>query len=110
MAKRKSSKKDSQTVELTIDGAKVIVPILVEKLLKDQKETIHYLEHVLCLWHYKSYSKNGIKEGGPNYDNELAKFIEEMVPSFKERNKLFKETDQKNEKKDDDSLGDKKVN
>tara|TARA_R110000824_G_scaffold366496_2_gene555166 strand:+ start:64 stop:396 length:333 start_codon:yes stop_codon:yes gene_type:complete len=110
MAKRKSPKKDSQTIELTIDGAKVTVPILVEKLLKDQKETIHYLEHVMCLWHYKVYSKNGMKKGEPNYEKELASFIEQMVPTFEERSKLFKETDENNEKKDGNSLGDKKVN
>ena len=110
MAKRKTpksqkpevSKKDGN-VELTIDGAKVIVPVLVERLLKDQREAIMYYEHVLSLWDYKVYQPNEKKilKNKDDYSNELHKFILELVPSYNERMEAFKKHDdelKKNEK------------
>ena len=110
MAKRKTPKsqkpeatQQSGTVELTIDGANVTVPVLVERLLKDQREAIMYYEHVLSLWDYKVYQPNEkeILKNKNDYSNELHKFILELVPTYKERIEDFKKHEEqlkKNEK------------
>ena len=61
MAKRKTPKAKATpntTATVTIDGAEIQVPILVSNMLKDQRQTIDYLEHILLLWHYKQYGPN----------------------------------------------------
>jgi len=92
MAKNKK-KTDEGTVEVTIDGVKITIPLLVKRLLEDQRKSIHYYNHVLALWMYKSYDENSNK----SIDHEIASFINESIPEIKEMIEHFKEQDAKQE-------------
>lgn len=94
MAKRKTpkTKLENGTVEITIDGAKVVVPVLVKKLLDDQRRTLTYFEHLLSLWHYKEYNE----ETATEFAKELATFVQENITEFDERIKQFEKADKEN--------------
>ncbi len=98
MAKRKTPK--SKTKEgfsnITVDGAEVQVPVLVERLLQDQRSTITYLEHILCLWSYKVYNQEDTtSDEAVSFLKEMNKFIENQIPTYQDRIEKFKETDKK---------------
>ena len=100
MAKRKTAKLKKSLKEgfanITIDGADVQVPVLVERLLQDQRSTITYLEHILCLWNYKIYNQEDTSsDEAISFMKEMNKFIENQIPSYKERIERFEETDKK---------------
>ena len=79
MAKRKTPKAKATpntTATVTIDGAEIQVPILVSNMLKDQRQTIDYLEHILLLWHYKQYGPNKDFE---DFDRKAAENVEKAL-------------------------------
>lgn len=91
MTKEKSPKE----VSVNIDGVDVNVPVLVDKLIKGQRDNVHYLEHVLCLWHYKHFTpnKDDISKDKSDYQNELAEFVEAYIPTMNDRIDSFKKAD-----------------
>lgn len=98
MAKRKTPKAKTKEgfANITVDGAEVQVPVLVERLLQDQRSTISYLEHILCLWSYKVYNgEDNTSDDAISFLKEMNRFCEHQIPSYKERIEQFKETDKK---------------
>ena len=59
MAKRKTPKtnKEKGLVKVTIDGVEITVPVLVKKLLDDQRSIVQYYEHLMSLWYYKEFDE-----------------------------------------------------
>tara|TARA_A100001201_G_scaffold112529_1_gene96386 strand:+ start:105 stop:410 length:306 start_codon:yes stop_codon:yes gene_type:complete len=101
MAKRKTPKTDKEKgmVKVTIDGVEITVPVLVKKLLDDQRSVVQYYEHLMSLWHYKEFNE----ETSSSFAKELAAWIKDNTPSFEERIENFK-------KRDEENLEDHKVN
>ena len=95
MAKRKTpkvEKLETGNVEIQIDGAKVKIPVLVKRLLDDQRASIHYFEHLLSLWYYKEYNE----DTATDFEKELARWSKENIQKFDERMEDFKKHDKEN--------------
>tara|TARA_B100000963_G_scaffold117975_1_gene102666 strand:+ start:1229 stop:1543 length:315 start_codon:yes stop_codon:yes gene_type:complete len=103
MAKRKTPKTDKQKgmVDVTIDGVNITVPVLVKKLLDDQRAVVQYYEHLTCLWYYKEFDE----ETSSSFEKELAAWFKDNTPGFEERIENFKKVDEeKNENLEDDKV------
>ena len=94
MAKRKTPKTDKEKgmVKVTIDGVEITVPVLVKKLLDDQRAVVQYYEHLMSLWYYKEFDE----EKSSSFAKELATWIKDNTPSFEERIDNFKKRDEEN--------------
>tara|TARA_R100000988_G_C3862061_1_gene99774 strand:- start:157 stop:462 length:306 start_codon:yes stop_codon:yes gene_type:complete len=94
MAKRKTpkTKKETGMVEVKIDGVDVNVPVLVKKLLDDQRAVVQYYEHLMSLWYYKEYNE----ETSSSFAKELSSWIKDNTPGFEERIDSFKKRDEEN--------------
>ena len=94
MAKRKTpkTKKETGMVEVKIDGVDVSVPVLVKKLLDDQRAVVQYYEHLMSLWYYKEYNE----ETSSSFAKELSSWIKDNTPGFEERIDSFKKRDEEN--------------
>lgn len=97
MAKRKTPKVEKPqletgNVEIQVDGAKVNIPVLVKRLLDDQRSSVQYFEHLLSLWYYKEYNE----DTATDFSKELARWTKENVQKFDERMEDFKKHDKEN--------------
>ena len=115
MATRKTPKAKATpetTSSITIDGAEIQVPILVSNMLRDQRQTIDYLEHILLLWHYKQYdpNKDEISKDKMDYQNEMAAFIQQFIKEWDKRIEAFKDFDKKAAENVEKALDKKETN